>query len=71
MIGAVERGYRVILVADAICSSARETHCATLEVCSQRFGQQIETAGLAEVMRIGAACGHWLPAPRRCGAGRA
>lgn len=55
VIGAVERGYRVIVVADAICSSGRETHCATLEVCSQRFGQQIETAGLAEVMRMWAA----------------
>lgn len=52
LIGAVERGYRVILVTDAVCSSVPETHRATLEVCTQRLGQQIETAELAEVMAL-------------------
>jgi nicotinamidase-related amidase len=39
---AVDLGYRVIVVADAICSSVDSTHDALMTVYSERFGEQIE-----------------------------
>lgn len=42
VMGAVDLGYRVIIVSDALCSSTDETHDATMEVYANRFGQQIE-----------------------------
>ena len=42
--GAIDRGYRVVLVRDALCSSADPTHDATLTLYQERFGQQIEVA---------------------------
>lgn len=44
VIGAVDRGYRVILASDAICSSADQTHDALMTLYRERFGEQIETA---------------------------
>jgi nicotinamidase-related amidase len=38
MIGAVDWGFRVILVTDALCSSADETHNAMMNVYTNRFG---------------------------------
>lgn len=43
VLGAVDRGYRVIVVTDALCSSADETHDAVMTVYASRYGQQIET----------------------------
>lgn len=43
VLGAVDRGLRVILVADAVCSSVDDTHDATMELYRKRFGVQIET----------------------------
>lgn len=43
LLGAVDRGYRVILVTDAICGSADETHDASMTLYLHRFGQQVET----------------------------
>lgn len=48
-LGAVDLGYRVILVTDAICSSADPTHDAMLEIYGSRFGMQVETATLAQL----------------------
>ena len=42
MLGAIDWGFRVILVIDAICSSADETHDAMMNVYMNRFGQQAE-----------------------------
>lgn len=42
VLGAVDRGYRVIVVTDALCSSADETHDAVMTVYGCRYGQQIE-----------------------------
>ena len=42
IIGAVDLGYRVIVVSDAVCSSTDETHDAAMEMYAKRFGQQIE-----------------------------
>jgi nicotinamidase-related amidase len=43
VLGAVDRGYRTIVVTDALCSSADETHDALINLYHQRYGQQIET----------------------------
>jgi nicotinamidase-related amidase len=41
--GAIDWGFRVILVRDAVCSSADETHDATMALYTNRFGEQVET----------------------------
>jgi nicotinamidase-related amidase len=41
-LGAIDLGYRVILLKDAVCSSADETHDATLELLGGRFSVQVE-----------------------------
>jgi len=43
LLGAIDWGYRVILVIDALCSSADETHDAMMNVYLNRFGEQVET----------------------------
>ena len=53
VLGAVDFGYRVVLVTDAICSSSNETHDAMLTLYQQRFAQQIETADTETILR------HW------------
>ncbi|WP_346730806.1 isochorismatase family cysteine hydrolase [Bradyrhizobium sp. 62] len=42
VIGAVDWGFRVILVTDALCSSADETHDSMMNIYMNRFGQQVE-----------------------------
>jgi nicotinamidase-related amidase len=42
MLGAIDWGFRVILVTDALCSSADETHDAMMNVYLNRFGEQVE-----------------------------
>ncbi|MCS3893376.1 nicotinamidase-related amidase [Bradyrhizobium japonicum USDA 38] len=42
VLGAVDWGFRVILVADALCSSADETHDSMMNIYMNRFGQQVE-----------------------------
>ena len=43
MLGAIDWGFRVILVTDALCSSADETHDAMMNIYLNRFGEQVET----------------------------
>lgn len=43
ILGAIDLGYRVIVVTDALCSSADETHDAVMTVYHHRYGQQVET----------------------------
>jgi nicotinamidase-related amidase len=43
VLGAVDRGYRVVIPTDAICSSTDETHDALLTLYHARYGQQVET----------------------------
>ncbi|WP_413992939.1 cysteine hydrolase family protein [Labrys okinawensis] len=47
---AVDLGYRVILVRDAVTSSSLESHKATLELVLPRMPQQITIAGTADVI---------------------
>lgn len=50
VLAAVDRGYRVYLVTDAVCSSSDEGHDALLGLYHRRFSQQIQTMTAAEVM---------------------
>lgn len=50
VLGAVDRGFRVVLVGDCLCSASDATHDALMQVYSERFDQQIEVAPLAEVL---------------------
>ena len=43
VLGAIDLGYRAIVVMDALCSSADETHDAVMTVYQHRYGQQVET----------------------------
>jgi nicotinamidase-related amidase len=42
VLGAIDRGFRVILVTDALCSSTDETHDAMMNVYMNRFAEQVE-----------------------------
>lgn len=50
VLGAVDRGYRVVLPVDALCSSSDRSHDALLMLYSARFAQQIETAESDEIL---------------------
>jgi nicotinamidase-related amidase len=50
VLAAVDIGYRVIIVRDAICSSSDEGHEALMEVYHSRFTEQIETADADEIL---------------------
>jgi nicotinamidase-related amidase len=50
---AVDRGYRVIIVTDALCSSSDRTHDAILTIFRGRFSEQIETYDSKTLL------GHW------------
>jgi nicotinamidase-related amidase len=50
VLGAVDLGYRVILVRDAVCSSSDEGHDAMLQVYHRRYSEQIETADAETVL---------------------
>lgn len=43
VLGAVDHGYRTVLVTDALCSSSDETHDALMTLYRRRYGYQIET----------------------------
>jgi nicotinamidase-related amidase len=43
VLGAVDRGYRIVVATDALCSSTDETHDAMLTLYHNRYGQQVET----------------------------
>ena len=55
VLGAVDYGYRVILVTDALCSSSDETHDALLMLYERRYNGQVETAEAADVLQ------NWTP----------
>jgi nicotinamidase-related amidase len=49
-LNAVDLGYRVILVRDALCSSSDQGHEALMKLYHQRFSEQIETADMATIL---------------------
>jgi nicotinamidase-related amidase len=50
ILGAVDRGYRVVVATDALCSSSDEAHEASLRVYHTRYGQQVETATTDDIL---------------------
>jgi nicotinamidase-related amidase len=50
VLGAVDRGYRTIVLTDALCSSSDETHDAMMTLYARRYGQQIETVMTEEAL---------------------
>jgi nicotinamidase-related amidase len=50
VIGAVDLGYRVILVRDAVCSSSDEGHDALMQLYHRRYTEQIETANAETIL---------------------
>jgi nicotinamidase-related amidase len=51
VLSAVDLGYLVILVRDAVCSSSDEGHDALLKVYHRRYSEQIETADAETILK--------------------
>ena len=51
VLSAVDLGYRVVLVKDALCSSSDAGHDALMTMYHARFSEQIETADAETVLR--------------------
>jgi len=49
-LGAVDRGYRTILVSDGVCSSFDEAHDAAMTMFRMRFSEQVEAIPMEEVL---------------------
>jgi nicotinamidase-related amidase len=49
VMGAVDRGLRVVLAADALCSSSDATHDALMQLYLNRFSMQVEASTTAEI----------------------
>lgn len=52
VLGAVDLGYRVVVVKDALCSSSDEGHDASMRVYEQRYGEQIEITNVETILSI-------------------
>jgi len=50
VLGAIDRGYRIVMAMDGLCSSADSTHDALLHLYESRFGQQVEMARIDEII---------------------
>jgi nicotinamidase-related amidase len=50
VLGAVDLGYRVIVVRDPVCSSSDEGHDALMTLYHQRYAEQIEVADAATIL---------------------
>jgi len=50
VLDAIDYGYRVIIVRDAVCSSSDEGHDALLKLYHQRYSEQVETADMDDVL---------------------
>ena len=50
VLGAVDLGYRVIVVRDALCSVSDAAHDAALRIYDERFNQQVETCTVQSLL---------------------
>ena len=50
VLDAVDIGYRVIVVRDAVCSSSDEGHDILMRLYNTRYSEQIETADAAAIL---------------------
>lgn len=57
VLGAIDRGYQIILPADALCSGVDETHDAAMMIYRMRFSTQVSLTTSEELL-------HGLPQPR-------
>ena len=51
VLGAIDLGYRVLMLEDAVCSGADETHDASLELLRHRFSVQLEVLSTDALLR--------------------
>jgi len=51
VLGAIDRGYRVIVATDALCSSSDRAHDAAMRIYHDRFNEQVETACTETILR--------------------
>jgi nicotinamidase-related amidase len=49
-LGAIDLGYRVVVLRDAVCSSADDTHDASLELLGDRFSVQLRLSTIQEFL---------------------
>jgi nicotinamidase-related amidase len=52
LMGAVDRGYRIVVPKDALCSSSDVMHDALLGLYRQRYGGQVEVGTVDEILRL-------------------
>jgi nicotinamidase-related amidase len=52
VLGAVDHGYRVVLVSDAVCSSSDAGHEAQLTMYRERLSEQIDVATAEEALAV-------------------
>lgn len=50
VLGAVDAGFRAIVVTNALCSSVNDTHDAIIAFYNERLQEQIEAAEVAEII---------------------
>ncbi len=50
ILGAVDRGFRVVVPTDGVCSSSDSTHDALLKLYQERYSLQIEAAKSEEIL---------------------
>jgi len=50
VLGAIDLGYRVVVVADAVCSGDDRTHDAALNIFANRFSAQLRICTLEELL---------------------
>jgi nicotinamidase-related amidase len=50
VLDAVDRGYRIVVATDALCSVSDGAHDSLLALFGKRFSQQIEVAGSEEIL---------------------
>lgn len=55
VLGAVDWGLRTILVTDALCRSADETHDSMMNIYTNRFSQQMESVTTEVLLNFGLA----------------
>jgi nicotinamidase-related amidase len=52
VLGAIDLGYAVKLLGDAVCSGADETHYATLQLLGDRFSLQVEVLTTEKFLQV-------------------
>lgn len=50
LLDAVDRGYRVVVAADAVTSSSAAAHAVVIDTVLPRFDQQVDVAGVEQIL---------------------